>query len=231
MDLFECIADRAEPAVVERKAVVGLEARLEIPLGAQRAGVIRAKRLRVVEERAVAPDRSGKVHLDLAPFRQIPVEERAVQPERLHRVAPLAFVRVQRGAEPAHRMSGEQQRAADQLDRRIDLGVILAYALAEIRVLLRPQRAAVLAQVERVERIAFGGEALGHVALEEVIAEAVDVERRAARRVACRQAHQGGDDRAVVVGRKFELERLESRQEGVRLPALHAARVPTARVP
>src|SRR6185436_6703781 len=83
----------------------------------------------------------------------------------------------------AHRMAGKQDVAADDIDRRGNVGVVLGQAFAEVGVLMRPYGTAVLAQVQRVEGVAFGGEALGHVALEEIVAEAVDIEHRAARRI------------------------------------------------
>src|SRR6185369_16657194 len=98
---------------------------------------------------------------------------------------------------------------------------------AETGMLARQQRAAVLAQVERVERVALGGEALGHVALEEVVDEAMHVEDSAARRVARRQAHQRRHHTAVVVLRRRQLERLEAGQQAIRLPG-HAASEPMA---
>ena len=97
--------------------------------------------------------------------------------------------------------------------------------------LVRAQRAPVLAQVERVESVAFHREALGEVALEKVVAEAVQEKRRAARRFAVPQAHQRGEHAPVVVVRELELERLEPGQEAVRLPGLHGARVPNGRAP
>src|SRR2546422_7876511 len=75
-------------------------------------------------------------------------------------------------------MAGEQHRRADRVDGRRDVGVILGDVLAEIRVLARPQRTAVLAQVEREKSEAFRGEALGHVALEEIVGIAVEEKRR-----------------------------------------------------
>src|SRR4051812_27839836 len=97
--------------------------------------------------------------------------------------------------------------------------------------LLRPERASVLSQVERIEGIALGGEALRHVPLEEVIAVAVHIEDRAALGAGARKAHERRHDRAVVVGRELELYDLVTREQAVRLPALHGARVPTRRVP
>src|SRR6202007_1598358 len=101
---------------------------------------------------------------------------------------------------------------------RADIGVMLAEDLAEIGVLVRTYRAAVLAQVEGVERVTFGGETLGHVALEEIIAEAVDVEHRAARRMPGRQPHERRHDGPVVVRRELELEGLESGHKAGRVP-------------
>src|SRR5690242_606181 len=80
MQPLEAVGDRAEPAVVQRKAVIGLERAVELPFAVQCARVVRAKRLRVVQERAVAPRSDRKIELDLAPFGHVPVEERAVQP-------------------------------------------------------------------------------------------------------------------------------------------------------
>ena len=86
-------------------------------------------------------------------------------------------------------------------------------------------------KVERVERIAFQREALRHMALEEVIDEAVHPQHRAARRVTHGQAHKGRQHAAVVVVRELELERLEPGQEAVRLPRLHGVRVPNEHAP
>ena len=121
-------------------------------------------------------------------------------------------------------MAGEQHRLADDVDRARDLRVVLGDALAEVRVLVRAQRAAVLAQVERVEGVALHREALGEMALEEVVDEAVHEKHRAARRLAAvRQAHERRQHPAVVVVRELELERLEPGQEAVRLPGVTAA--------
>ena len=50
-----------------------------------------------------------------------------------------------------------------RLERRIKVGVVLGQVLAEVRMLTRPHRTAILAQVKRVERVTFGGKALGDV--------------------------------------------------------------------
>ena len=97
--------------------------------------------------------------------------------------------------------------------------------------LMRPQRPSVLAQVERIEGVALGGEALGHVSLEEVIAVPVHIEDRAALGASGGKAHERCYYGAVVVGRELELEGLVAREQAVRLPALHGARVPTRHVP
>ena len=128
-------------------------------------------------------------------------------------------------------MAGEQHRRADRVDGRRDVGVILGDVLAEIRVLVRPQRTAILAQVEREKSEAFRGEALGQVALEEIVGIAVEVKRRAAGRLARRQAHEGRDDRPVVIVRKLQLQRLEPAEQRIRPPAAHAWKEPIARVP
>ena len=86
-------------------------------------------------------------------------------------------------------MAGEQHGLADLGDRGAEVGVVLGDAPAKIRMLARPQRTAVLAQVEGVEGIALGGEALGHVALKKIVGETVDVEHRATGRLAAGQAH------------------------------------------
>ena len=64
-------------------------------------------------------------------------------------------------------------------DRRVELGVVLREVAAEVRRLVRKQRPAVLAQVERVEVVAERGEELGRRRLEEVVAEAVHVQHGA----------------------------------------------------
>src|SRR5262245_33756472 len=113
-------------------------------------------------------------------------------------------------------MAREQDGLADFRNRSVEIGVVLPYAPAEIgmpgRLPLPHERAAVLAQVERVEGVAFRREALRHVALEEVVAEAVDVEHGAARRLARGQTHKRGHGLAVVIVGEAKLERLESRQ-------------------
>jgi hypothetical protein len=127
-------------------------------------------------------------------------------------------------------MAGEQHRRADGVDRRRDVGVILRDVLAEIRMLVRTQRTAILAQVECEKSEAFRGEALGHVALEEIVGIAMQVKRSAAPRLARRQAHEGRDDRSVIIVRKLQLQRLESGKQRVRPPAAHAWKEPIARV-
>src|SRR5437588_11216918 len=99
-----------------------------------------------------------------------------------------------------------------------------------MRGLVRPQPTAKLAQVEREKSEAFGGEALGHVALEEIVAIAMEVKRGAAPRLARGQAHEGRDDRSVIIVRKLQLQRLESVKQRVRPPAAHAWKEPIARV-
>ena len=93
-------------------------------------------------------------------------------------------MRVQSADQRAHRVAGEEDRLADFGERGAEIGVILLDASAEIGMLMRLERAAVLAQVDCIEGVTFRREALRHVPLEEVVAEAVDVEHGAARRLA-----------------------------------------------
>jgi hypothetical protein len=60
-------------------------------------------------------------------------------------------------------MARQQDRRADLLDRAADVGVVLGDVPAEVRVLAGAHRAAVLPEVERVERIALRGEPLREV--------------------------------------------------------------------
>src|SRR5947207_823512 len=91
VDLLEGVADRAEPAGIKRKAILRLELRIEVPLGEQGPSVVGLECLRVVEKRAIASGRRGEMQLNLAPLRQIPVEEGAVQPQGVDLGAALAF--------------------------------------------------------------------------------------------------------------------------------------------
>jgi len=102
-----------------------------------------------------------------------------------------------------------------------------------VRRLALPERAAALAQVERVEREAALGPELGQLGLEEVVAEAVDVDHRAARRALVATTHQRGVDPALAVGILAEVDRqaLVRLAQDVRAPGVHVLLLRVARPP
>ena len=84
---------------------------------------------------------------------------------------------------------------------RVDVGEIFAEVACLEPPLALHERAAVLAQVHGVERIAVVGKLTGHVGLEEVVVEAVDVQRGHAAGSVGAHTHHGTAHRAgVVVG-------------------------------
>jgi hypothetical protein len=226
---FACAAKIARTAEIDRNPLSGrrrVEIPLAVPVLVQAANVGRRHCFGIVHERREPSEQLR--HAQPALVRVLDIEERAVQPERAHAILQRAFMLVQAADQSAGGMPGKQHVAADFLQRAREVVMVLGDVLAEARVLVRQQRAAVLAQVERVEGIAFGRKALRHVALEEIVDEAMHVEHRTARRVGRGQAHQRRHHAPVVVVGSRQLERLEARQQAVRLPG-HAASVPRRR--
>ncbi len=220
-------ADRTHPAEVHGKTLVRLEAQVEVPftlpVAVQALDVLGSDAALVVREgkQRAEPAGDGKEPAPLG--RCVELEERAVQPKRAQLRAARTFVRVEGADQAAGRVPREQHRRIDRTECPVEVGEVLVDVLAEAGMLVRAQRAAMLAAVERVEGVALGGEALGHVALEKIVDETVHVEHRAARRRPCRQAHQGGDHFAVVVVGEALLEGFEALEQAIGPPVAQAS--------
>ena len=113
----------------------------------------------------------------------------------------------------------------DPLVRLVQLDVVLGEVEAEVRRLVRQQRAAVLAEVEGVEVVAEPGPELGQVALEEVVAEAVHVQHGTLAAVRGGGVDERGDDAALAVVGELEHLRDEGLPEDVGHALAHAAGV------
>ena len=134
-----------------------------------------------------------------------------VEPGRVHHRARQLGGAPVVGPEPDLEAAGGVRRdddlgvpvaLGDPLPGLVDLGVVVAQVGDVVGGLVRTQRAAVLAQVERVEVVAALGPPLGVPGLEEVVGEAVHVQHRLGRRAGGGTPHQRRDDRALVVGRQ-----------------------------
>ncbi len=108
-------------------------------------------------------------------------QERAVEEQPVDQAAPGPAARPQRGDQPAGGVPVDQQAAvavllADDPHRLVQLLVVGDEVADEVRRVVLAQRAAVLAQVDRVEGEAGGHVVVGEVRLEPVVVVTVDVE-------------------------------------------------------
>ena len=93
---------------------------------------------------------------------------------------------------------------ADDADRLVQFGEVLADVAHEVRRLVRQDAASVLAQLERVEVEPAVEEELGDVGLEEVVDVTVDVEHGTTGRPGRWVADERRDHRALVVRAEVE---------------------------
>jgi hypothetical protein len=217
----------AQPVGVDREADQGPPAQIERPL----APVLGVDALQVGHRPAGRDLRAGerggegrqRAHRRQAPAVEIEGEERAVQHERADPAALGPAVGVEGAREAAGGVAAQRGplvlvAPGDDPQRRRDLGEILAEVTAVVGVGRVAERAAVLAQIERVEVVPLRVESVGQVDLEEVVGVAVDVQHGPSRGRRRTPPHQRGADRAVIIVGEPQGRRVEPRQD-IRAPA------------
>ena len=214
MDLTVAAADGAQPAGVDR---VGLErlpvevvVELALVVTVQGATVEAVHGARDEPVRLPCPELvEGRAGRGVAqPGGALHVEPRGVE-EHPHQLGRATLVDPQRQGEATCRVSGRHHAGVavafgDPLPGLVELGVVLRQVLHEVGRLVLAQGAAVLAEVERVERVASRGPPLGVLTMEEVVGEAVHVQDGAAGTLASGLAHQGCHDRTLGVVRQVD---------------------------
>ena len=122
-------------------------------------------------------------------------------------------VQVQRGDQAASGVRHDRDRSSrvlgrDQVERAVQLRVVMLEVGGEVRGLAGAPGPAGLAQVEGVESQAAGGAEVGQLGLEEVVGEPVDVEHRAVDGLlrGGRTTDHDRDHLALAVGVGAELE-------------------------
>ena len=200
--------DGAQPAGAHRVGGRRPPGRVVRPLAAGRrvegAGVVArvdvGQRRLGLEPGEARDGRTGQVPQHRGPLQ---LEPRAVQHEPADRagmpVRPQGRDQAARRVAHDHEPRVHPELGADDVERRLELLVVGVEVVDVARRLVRAQAAAVLAQVEGVERGAAGVPVLRQARLEEVVRPAVDVEDRARRpqRLGRRRRvpHEGGHHR------------------------------------
>ncbi len=139
-------------------------------------------------------------------------QERAVEEQPVDQAPTGPAAGPQGGDQPTGGVPVDQQPAmavllADDPHRLVQFLVVGGEVADEVRRVVRAQRAAVLAQVDRVEGEAGGHVVVGEVGLEPVVVVTVDVEDGLLR-TGDQPAHQRRRDLALLVRAQRQLRRL-----------------------